>query len=71
VEDSKAARKTQSSGETNMKSIQTNRGLKVKTSVKASGLKTINHNRRGLKVKTTVKASGLKTTNHSRGALRV
>lgn len=31
-----------------MKSIQTNRGLKVKTSVKAGGLKTVNHTRSAL-----------------------
>ncbi|HEX3905890.1 MAG TPA: hypothetical protein VH853_23920 [Polyangia bacterium] len=52
-----------------MKTIQTNRGLKVKTSVKAGGLKTVNHNRAGLKVKTSVKAGGLKTVNHTRSAL--
>jgi len=34
-----------------MKSIQTNRGLKVKTSVKAGGLSVINHNRGALRVK--------------------
>ena len=52
VKDSRAARKTQRAGET-MKSIQTNRGLKVKASVKAGGLSVINHNRGSLKVKTS------------------
>jgi hypothetical protein len=31
-----------------MKSIQTNRGLKVKTSLKSGGLMTVNHNRSAL-----------------------
>ena len=38
--------------------------LKVKSGVKAGGLKTVNHNQ-GLKVKSGVKAGGLKIVNHS------
>ena len=37
--------------------------MKIKTSVKAGGLKTINHN--ATKVKTSVKGGGLKTINHN------
>jgi hypothetical protein len=52
-----------------MKNIQTNSGLKVKTSVKAGGLSTVNHTRGALKVRSAVKAGGLSTVNHTRGAL--
>ena len=38
--------------------------LKVKSGVKAGGLKVINHNQ-GLKVKSGVKAGGLRTKNHN------
>ena len=46
---------------TQLKTIEQNRGLKVKTNVKAGGL-TSNHNQtvaRCLKVKTNVKAGGI------------
>jgi hypothetical protein len=36
---------------------------KIKTSVKAGGLQTINHNQ--TRIKTSVKAGGLKTVNHN------
>jgi hypothetical protein len=54
-----------------MNTIKTNRGLKVKTSVKAGGLTMINHNRSGLKVRGGVKAGGLSGTNHNRGGVKV
>jgi hypothetical protein len=46
----------------------TKNSLSVKTSIKAGGLGTINHNR-ALKVKSTIKAGGLGTINHNRAAL--
>ena len=53
---------------TNTKGAQRGSGrmtmLKVKSGVKAGGLKTVNHNQ-GLKVKSGVKAGGLKIVNHS------
>jgi|SRR6516162_3648592 hypothetical protein len=44
-------------------------GLKVRTTIKASGLGGLNHNRGGLKVRTTVKAAGLGGLNHNRALL--
>ena len=41
--------------------------MKVKSSVKAGGLNTQNHNQtvKGLRVKSSVKAGGLNTLNHN------
>ena len=45
-------------------------GLKVKTTIKAGGLSTVNHNRAGLKVRSAVKAGGtILCSNHNRRAL--
>jgi len=44
----------------------TKTGLTIKTSIKAGGLSTINHNR-GLAVRSAVKAGGLSFSNHNRG----
>ena len=49
----------------------TKSGLSVRTSIKAGGLRTINHNRTALKVRTGVKAGGLRTSNHNRSALGI
>ena len=38
--------------------------IKIKTNIKAGGLKSTNHNQ-GLRVRTSVKAGGLKTNNHN------
>ena len=47
-----------------MKTISTNAGLKVKTSIKAGG-GSMNHNRARLAVKTGLKAGGGAKCNHS------
>ena len=44
----------------------TKTGLTIKTSIKAGGLGTANHNR-GLSVRSAIKAGGLGTANHNRG----
>jgi hypothetical protein len=49
--------------------INHNRGLTVRSAVKARGLLTANHNR-GLTVRSAVKAGGLSTANHNRGLAR-
>ena len=48
-----------------MKTIAKKTTLAIKTSIKAGGLGTSNHNR-GLKVRAGVKAGGLTVQNHSR-----
>jgi hypothetical protein len=45
----------------------TKTGLNIKSSIKAGGLSTVNHNRTGLRVRSSVKAGGLSTVNHNRG----
>ena len=47
-----------------MKTSMTISGLRVKTSIKAGGLGTSNHNS-GLRVKSSIKAGGLGTSNHN------
>ena len=54
---------------TSIKTTKTTTGLAIKTSIKAGGLSTVNHNRAGLKVRSAVKAGGLSTVNHNRGLL--
>jgi hypothetical protein len=49
-----------------MKTSTKKTGLAIKTSIKAAGLGTVNHNRAGLKVRSAVKAAGLGTVNHNR-----
>ena len=46
--------------------------MKVKSSVKAGGLNTQNHNQsvKGLRVKSSVKAGGLNTYNHNQTTAR-
>jgi hypothetical protein len=44
-------------------------GLAIKTSIKAGGLGTPNHNRAGLKVRSAVKAGGI-SGNHNRSLAR-
>jgi hypothetical protein len=53
-------------GEGNMKSQNSSKlfGLRVKSSIKAGGLSSVNHNG-GLKVKSSVKAGGLSSVNHN------
>ena len=53
---------------TSTKTTKTTTGLAIKTSIKAGGLSTVNHNR-GLKVSSAIKAGGLSTVNHNRGLL--
>ena len=48
-----------------MKTSTKNTGLAIKTSIKAGGLGTSNHNRSSLKVRSSVKAGGLGTSNHN------
>ena len=51
-------------------SNHTRGALKVRTAVKAGGMKTINHTRGALAVRAGVKAGGL-TMNHTRAFRRV
>ena len=46
--------------------------MKVKSSVKAGGLNTLNHNQtvKGLRVKSSVRAGGLNTYNHNQTTAR-
>ena len=39
--------------------------LTVKTSIKAGGLPTVNHNARALRVRAGIKAGGLPTVDHN------
>jgi hypothetical protein len=41
-------------------------GLAIKTTIKAGGLATANHNRAGIKIRAAIKAGGLATANHNR-----
>jgi hypothetical protein len=48
-----------------MKTSTKNKGLAIKTSIKAGGL-AMNHNRSALKVRSSVKAGGIWVGNHNR-----
>jgi len=53
---------------------KTNPGLKVKSSIKAAGIGSGNHNRTlssGLKVKSSIKAAGIGSGNHNRLVARL
>ena len=66
------ARATPQKGNTTTKKIDCGRGgLKIRGSVKAGGLSSVNHSRGGLKVRGAVKAGGLLGVNHNRRALIV
>jgi hypothetical protein len=54
-----------------MKNLAKTATLAVRSSIKAGGLSTINHNRRGLAVRAAIKAGGLSTINHNRRGLAV
>ena len=45
--------------------------LKVKSAIKAGGIRLSNHSRADLKVKAGVKARGIRLSNHSRACLFV
>ncbi len=51
-------------------STKTISGLRVKTSIKAGGLRERNHNISGLRVKTSIKAGGLRERNHNISLVR-
>jgi hypothetical protein len=53
---------------TNIKSARTS--LKIKSSVRAGALQSVNHNRTSLKIKSSVRAGALQSVNHNRALAR-